>query len=70
MSCVAVSVEMAELLEAMLSSPVTPEVLDYWRDSEPWLTAIEWGWLMPTGQLTGSGARHADPNPPRGILPP
>jgi hypothetical protein len=70
MSCVEITVEMAELLEAMRAWPVPDEVLEYWRDSETWLTAIEWGWMMESGALTGMGLRHADPNPPRGILPP
>jgi hypothetical protein len=65
---------MAEMLAALHDRAVPPEIVDYWRDSEPWLTVREWGWIMHTGELTGFGANHtreaARGTAPRGVLPP
>jgi hypothetical protein len=34
-------------------------VLEQLRAMPEFAQAVEWGWLMQTGELTGTGARHA-----------
>ncbi|MET0565164.1 MAG: hypothetical protein ABW021_01800 [Acidimicrobiia bacterium] len=59
---------MSYLLEACRSWPVSPEVLEELRATPEWDQARAWGWIMQSGELTGTGLRHAG-DQPRGILP-
>jgi hypothetical protein len=68
MSCVPITPEMSYLLETCHSWPVSPEVLDHLQAMPEWEEARSWGWIMRTGELTGTGHRHAG-GQPRGILP-
>ena len=38
------------------------------RRTPEWLQARAWGWVLESGELTGTGARHAGPLAD-GILP-
>ena len=60
--------EMSYLLEALRGYPVSTEVHEQLRAMPAWEQAREWGWIMHSGELTGTGARHAGEQP-RGILP-
>lgn len=62
-SCVPITPEMAHLLEACRSWPLSPEVLNQLQGMPEWEEARAWGWIMRTGRLTGTGSRHA------GIIP-
>jgi hypothetical protein len=64
MSCVDLTPEMGAMLAALRRD----DPPDPYRDTEEWRLAREWGWVMETGDLTGTGRRHAGPLP-RGILP-
>jgi hypothetical protein len=68
MSCVDITPAMAWLLGALRSWPVSPELLDELRTTEEWGQARVWGWIMDSGELTGTGHRHVGEQP-RGILP-
>jgi hypothetical protein len=68
MSCVPITPEMFSLLETCRSWPVSPEVLDRLGAMPEWEEAQAFGWIMRTGELTGTGHRHAG-DIPRGILP-
>ncbi len=59
MSCVPITPQMSYLLEACRSWPISPEVLDQIQAMPEWEEARAWGWIMRTGELTGTGARHA-----------
>ena len=59
MSCVPITPGMAYLLEACRTWPISPEVLDKLLAMPEWEQAQAWGWIMQTGRLTGTGARHA-----------
>ena len=48
----------AYLLETCSSWPVGPEDLDELQAMPEWEQAREWGWIMRTGRLTGTGSRH------------
>jgi hypothetical protein len=51
---------MSYLLEALRGYPISPpDVLDQLRAIAEWEQALAWGWIMPTGELTGTGSRHA-----------
>lgn len=67
MSCVDITPEMARLLSALRSWPVGPELLEELQAMPEWDQARAWGWIMRTGALTGTGARHAGPIP-KGIV--
>jgi hypothetical protein len=66
--CVDTTPEMAWLLAALRSWPVGPEVLEQIQAMAELEQARAWGWVMRTGELTGTGRRHAGEQP-RGILP-
>jgi hypothetical protein len=68
MSCVHLTPEMEWLLSALRTWPVGAEVLDTLRATPEWAQARVWGWIMESGELTGSGWRHAG-SLPGGILP-
>lgn len=68
MSCVPITPEMTKLLEACRSWPISPEALKEMRATEAWRQARAWGWIMESGELTGTGHRHAG-DQPKGILP-
>jgi hypothetical protein len=56
---------MAELLEALRSWPdVEVERL---RERPEWAEARAWGWIMESGELTGTGLAHAQ-ELPRGMV--
>ena len=67
-SCVDTTPEMARLLAALGTWPVGPELLEELRATEEGGQARTWGWIMESGELTGTGHRHAG-EPPRGVLP-
>ena len=56
MSCTPVTEAMAELLEALQAWPGVDA--DQLRDRPEWTQARKWGWIMESGELTGSGSRH------------
>ena len=56
------------LLEALRGYPLSPEVQEQLRAMPEWEQAREWSWILRTGELTGTGHRHASEQP-RGILP-
>lgn len=67
MSCVDITPEMRWLLDALRGSP-RDEILEKVRATPEWEQAVKWGWVIPrTGELTGSGWRHAG-DLPDGIL--
>jgi hypothetical protein len=66
MSCVEISPDMRYLLDALRCWPVGPEVLDRIKATAEWDQARAWGWVMESGELTGTGLRHAG-QPPKGI---
>jgi hypothetical protein len=68
MSCVPITPEMAYLLYTLRSWPISPELLDQIQAMPEWDEALAWGWVMESGDLTGTGHRHAG-DQPRGILP-
>jgi hypothetical protein len=39
------------------------------RRTFEWIQAVTWGWVIQSGELTGTGIRHAG-EIPTGILPP
>lgn len=61
MSCVPITPEMAYLLETCRSWPVSLEVLEELRAMPEWDQARAWGWIMASGELTGTGHRHTGP---------
>lgn len=69
MSCVEITPEMSWLLAALRSWQVDPELPEELRATQEWEQARAWGWIMESGALTGTGARHAGEQP-RGILLP
>jgi hypothetical protein len=68
MSCTPITPEMSYLLDALRAYPVSTEVQEQLRAMPEWERARDWGWIMRTGELTGSGHRHAG-GQPREILP-
>jgi hypothetical protein len=56
MSCVEPTQAMLDLLKALRawSNVDTAEL----RDRSEWAQATRWGWVMPSGELTGRGLRH------------
>jgi hypothetical protein len=55
------------LLAALRSWPVGHDLLEELRAMPEWQQARVWGWVMESGELSGSGWRHAGPLPD-GIL--
>ena len=68
MSCVPVTPEMSGLLEACRSYPLPTDILDQLRAMAEWEQARAWGWIMESGELTGTGSRHAGGKLPAGII--
>jgi len=58
MSCVPITPEMARLLTALKAWPISPDLLQELRAMPEWDQARAWGWIMETGELTGTGWRH------------
>jgi hypothetical protein len=58
---------MSYLLEALRGYPVCQDVLDQLQGMPEWEQAHQWGWIMLTGELTGTGSRHAG-QPRKGIV--
>ena len=59
MSCVPITPEMARLLTALKAWPISPDLLQELRAMSEWEQARTWGWIMSSGELTGTGSRHA-----------
>jgi hypothetical protein len=59
---------MTQLLAALKTWPIPAADLERLRETAEWTEARAWGWIMESGELTGSGWRHAD-ELPDGILP-
>ena len=57
MTCVPVTPQMAALLEMLRTWPDV-DLADL-RSLPEWEQARLWGWVMESGELTGSGAAHA-----------
>lgn len=68
MSCVEISDRMAELLEHLSGYPLPDEDIVRLRRTPEWLSLRAWGWVMDSGELTGTGSRHAG-HSHNGILP-
>ncbi|MET0565161.1 MAG: hypothetical protein ABW021_01785 [Acidimicrobiia bacterium] len=66
MSCVDITHDMATLLVALRSWPHVD--LEALRAMPEWRQAQDWGWILESGELTGSGARHAGFEVRPGIL--
>lgn len=60
-----VTASMLELLAALQDWPEveTGEL----RGRPEWDQALAWGWIMDSGELTGSGSRHLH-DPPAGLV--
>ena len=67
MSCVPITPEMACLLEACRSWPLSSEAFDQLQAMPEWDEAQAWGLIMQTGRLTGTGSRHTG-DLPKGIV--
>jgi len=48
MTCVPITPEMAYLLEACRTWPLSPEVFDQLQGMPQWEQARAWGWIMQT----------------------
>lgn len=68
MSCVPVSEAMAGLLAALEAWPVSDDTLDRLRRLPEWDDACAWGWVMESGELTGTGLAHVH-ELPDGLVP-
>ena len=65
MSCTPITPAMRRLLEQLTDYPnVDIEPL---QGLSEWEQARAWGWVMPSGELTGAGLRHLH-DLPRGLL--
>lgn len=56
MSCVPVTPAMAQLLEQLKAGHGIEEL----RHTAEWAQARAWGWVIESGELTGTGWSHAD----------
>jgi hypothetical protein len=56
MSCTAVTAAMAALLEVLSAWPDVDT--DDLRRRPEWAQARAWGWIMESGELTGTGLSH------------
>ncbi len=56
------------LLLKCLSLSLPDEDMVLFRRTPEWIQARTWGWVMKSGELTGTGSRHAG-EIPTGILP-
>ncbi|MGD2100813.1 MAG: hypothetical protein PVG83_01125 [Acidimicrobiia bacterium] len=65
MSCIPISPAMRTLLETLRAWPAVD--VDKLRQTPEWRDALAWGWVMESGELTGSGLRHVG-GQPDGIL--
>lgn len=61
MSCTPIAPAMRELLESLQDWPDI-DIEDY-RGSPEWEDARAWGWVMESGELTGTGQAHAEELP-------
>ena len=68
MSCVPITPEMSYLLDGLRSWPLSDGVLDQLRAMPEWDQARAWGWVMRSGELTGTGSLHAGGERPKGII--
>jgi hypothetical protein len=62
MSCVPVRPAMRQLLEALTAWPDVD--VDDLRRRPEWVKARAWGWVMESGELTGTGLAHVRQLPP------
>lgn len=65
MSCTPVTATMRRLLEDLTAWPYV-DIEDLRRRAE-WAEARAWGWVMESGELTGTGLAHRQ-ELPRGIV--
>ena len=68
MTCVPITPEMSFLLNNLKSWPRSPEILAQLREMPEWEQARAWGWVIRTGELTGTGSRHAGRDSPKGLV--
>jgi hypothetical protein len=61
MSCVPITPEMAYLLERLADWPNID--MAELRESNEWERARSWGWVMESGELTGTGWGHVQKLP-------
>lgn len=59
MSCVEITDRMAILLNHLTRWPLPDEDMVRLRRTPEWIQARTWGWVMESGELTGTGSRHA-----------
>lgn len=57
MSCTPVAPSMLELLDALSAWPAVD--VNEMRGCPEWDQARAWGWVMESGELTGTGLAHA-----------
>jgi hypothetical protein len=69
MSCVELTPRMFWLLETLEDYPLDADQLTRLRNTPEWADARAWGWVMESGELSGTGLRHAGART-RGIVPP
>lgn len=67
MSCVEIPDEMAELLRDLYTRRSPDFDVEDCRDTEAWRALRKWGWIMESGELTGTGLAHVH-DLPGGIL--
>jgi hypothetical protein len=60
---------MGLLLDLLRVWPLPDEQIGRLRQLPEWSQARRWGWIMESGELTGSGWAHANGDRPKGILP-
>ena len=58
-TCVEITPRMRWLLETLKDYPLTVDQLDRLRLIPEWADARSWGWLIESGELSGTGLRHA-----------
>ncbi len=59
---------MAWLLETLRDYPLDADQLTRLQGTPEWQDARAWGWVMESGELSGTGHRHAG-GQHRGIIP-
>ena len=57
MTCTPISVSMRQLLETLGTWPDVN--VDELKTLPEWREAMAWGWVMESGELTGTGLAHA-----------
>lgn len=65
MSCIEVTPAMTDLLAQLRCWPDAD--IETLRRLPEWRQARDWGWVMESGELTGTGVGHVVV-PPRGLL--